>query len=44
VRLEVEKTGRMQVNAVVIDLDRTNGKARNIRRVRIDDDQPFLDG
>jgi metallophosphoesterase (TIGR00282 family) len=44
VRLEVEKSGRMQFNAVVIDLDRINGKAQQIRRIRIDDDQPLLDG
>jgi metallophosphoesterase (TIGR00282 family) len=41
VRLETE-TGPAQLNAVVIDLD-PSGCARQIRRIRIDHDHPFMD-
>lgn len=36
-------SGRTQFNAVVIDLDRETGRARQIQRVRVDDDHPFLE-
>ena len=36
-------TGRAQLNAVLIDLVRPTGRARHIRRIRIDDDHPFMD-
>src|SRR5690606_36331750 len=42
VRLE-SGSGPAQLNAVLIDLDRPSGRARQIRRIRIDDDYPFMD-
>lgn len=42
VRLE-SGSGPAQLNAVLIDLDRPSGRARQIRRIRIDDDHPFMD-
>ncbi|PTX58669.1 hypothetical protein C8P63_11567 [Melghirimyces profundicolus] len=42
VRFEVGK-GRVQFNAVVIDLDPSSGKASRIMRIRIDDDRPWFD-
>lgn len=42
VRFEVQ-TGRWQFNAVLIDVDPDTGKARRIRRIRIDDDNPWMD-
>jgi 2',3'-cyclic-nucleotide 2'-phosphodiesterase len=41
VRLETGP-GPAQLNAVLIDLDRS-GRARHIRRIRIDNDHPFMD-
>ncbi len=35
--------GRTQLNAVLIDIDQTTGEAKKIRRIRIDDDHPFLE-
>lgn len=37
-RFEVDKGGRIQINAVVIDIDLETGKAKKIERVRIDPD------
>lgn len=42
VRFEVQE-GRWQFNAVLIDVDPISGKAESIRRIRIDDDHPWMD-
>ncbi len=42
-RFEVDDYGRMQINAVYIDIDLDTGKAKKIERIRIDDDH-LLDG
>lgn len=41
VRFEVPKEGRKQLSAVIIDIDKTNGKAKKIERILINDDHPF---
>lgn len=38
VRFAVDESGRKQLNAVFLELDDQTGKARSIRRIRIDDD------
>lgn len=42
VRFEVQR-GRWQLNAVSIDIDPDTGKAEHIRRIRVDDDNPWMD-
>ncbi|MDE3838592.1 TIGR00282 family metallophosphoesterase [Bacillus methanolicus] len=42
VRFEVPKRGRVQLNAVLIDIDNKNGKAEKIQRILINDDHPFF--
>jgi 2',3'-cyclic-nucleotide 2'-phosphodiesterase len=42
VRFEVPKTGRTQLSAVVIDLDKKTGLAKKIQRILINDDHPFF--
>ncbi|MDR6224263.1 TIGR00282 family metallophosphoesterase [Desmospora profundinema] len=42
VRFEVAQ-GPNQVNAVLIDIDDKTGQAQSIRRIRIDDDNPWFD-
>ncbi|MDA8352741.1 MAG: TIGR00282 family metallophosphoesterase [Firmicutes bacterium] len=42
VRFEVA-TGKVQLNAVLLDLDPATGMASDIRRIRIDDDHPWFD-
>lgn len=42
VRFEVQQ-GRWQLNAVTIDIDTGTGKAKQIRRIRVDDDNPWMD-
>lgn len=42
VRFEVQ-TGRWQFNAVLVDLDAESGQATQIKRLRIDDDHPWMD-
>lgn len=42
VRFEVGK-GRTQLNGVIIDIHPSTGKARNIQRIRMDDDQPWFE-
>lgn len=42
VRFEVQ-SGRWQLNAVIIDIQVESGEAEHIRRIRIDDDNPWMD-
>lgn len=42
VKFEMQ-SGRLQFNAVLIDVDPDSGRAQNIRRIRIDDDNPWMD-
>ncbi|MCS1351224.1 TIGR00282 family metallophosphoesterase [Mechercharimyces sp. CAU 1602] len=42
IRMEVA-SGREQVNAVVVDMERTGQRATRIARIRIDEDTPFMD-
>jgi metallophosphoesterase (TIGR00282 family) len=42
VRFEVPKTGRTQLSAVVIDLDKKTGLAKKIQRILVNDDHPFF--
>ncbi|AIE59728.1 TIGR00282 family metallophosphoesterase [Bacillus methanolicus] len=42
VRFEVPKRGRVQLNAVLIDIDNKSGKAVKIQRILINDDHPFF--
>ena len=42
VRFEVPKTGRAQLSAVIIDLDKKTGNAKKIQRILINDDHPFF--
>lgn len=37
-RFEVDKDGRWQINAVIIDIDMETGKAKKIEKIRIDDE------
>jgi metallophosphoesterase (TIGR00282 family) len=41
-RFEVPKTGRTQLSAVIIDLDKKSGTAKAISRILINDDHPFF--
>ncbi|MGG1398426.1 TIGR00282 family metallophosphoesterase [Bacillus salipaludis] len=41
VRFEVPKTGRTQLSAVMIELDRKTGKCKKIERILINDDHPW---
>nr|WP_263327942.1 TIGR00282 family metallophosphoesterase [Neobacillus sp. Marseille-Q6967] len=41
VRFEVPKTGRSQLSAVYMELDRKNGRCKKIERILINDDHPF---
>ncbi|MDP4163428.1 MAG: TIGR00282 family metallophosphoesterase [Bacillota bacterium] len=41
VRFEVPKTGRTQLSAVYIELDRKTGMAKKIERILINDDHPW---
>lgn len=41
VRFEVPKTGRAQLSAVYIELDRKTGMAKKIERILINDDNPW---
>ncbi|WP_102271388.1 TIGR00282 family metallophosphoesterase [Cytobacillus massiliigabonensis] len=42
VRFEVPKEGRKQLSAVLIEIDKTSGKAKKINRILINDDHPFF--
>lgn len=42
VRFEVVKQGRMQLNGVLVSIDKTSGKATKIERILINDDHPFF--
>ncbi|QDP40250.1 TIGR00282 family metallophosphoesterase [Radiobacillus deserti] len=42
VRFEVEKQGRNQLNAVIIDLDPNSATSKKIQRILINDDHPFF--
>ncbi|RLQ91648.1 TIGR00282 family metallophosphoesterase [Falsibacillus albus] len=42
VRFEVPKTGRTQLSGCFIDIDAKSGNAKNIQRMLINDDHPFL--
>lgn len=42
VKFEVQ-SGRLQFNAVLIDIDPDHGQAKHIQRIRIDDDNPWMD-
>ncbi|WP_066193671.1 MULTISPECIES: TIGR00282 family metallophosphoesterase [Gracilibacillus] len=41
VRFEVPKTGRSQLSAVIIDINDSTGKAKEMKRILINDDHPF---
>lgn len=41
VRFDVDKDGRTQLNGCMIELDTSNGKAKKIDRIMINDDHPF---
>lgn len=40
-RFEVPKTGRAQLSAVCIEINKTNGYAKKMERIQINDDHPF---
>ncbi|GBF11325.1 TIGR00282 family metallophosphoesterase [Tepidibacillus infernus] len=40
-RFEVDKNGRWQINAVMIELNSDTGKAKSIERIRIDQEHPL---
>ncbi len=42
VRFEITKTGRKQLNGVLITIDTNSGKAEKIQRILINDDHPFF--
>ncbi len=42
VRFEIPKSGRSQLSAVIIDLDKKTGLAKKIEPLLINDDQPFF--
>ncbi|MCT2534598.1 TIGR00282 family metallophosphoesterase [Aquibacillus koreensis] len=42
VRFEVDKTGRTQLNGLIVDIDNETGAAKNIERILINDDHPFF--
>ena len=42
VRFEVDKTGRKQLCACLIQVDDKTGKAKSIKQILINDDQPFF--
>ncbi|GLO66066.1 MULTISPECIES: TIGR00282 family metallophosphoesterase [Oceanobacillus] len=42
VRFEIDKTGRTQLNGVIITIDDTTGQAKNIERIMINEDHPFF--
>ncbi|MBM7650080.1 metallophosphoesterase (TIGR00282 family) [Bacillus ectoiniformans] len=42
VRFEVPKSGRAQLSACVIEIDRKTGKAKSINRILINEDSPFI--
>ena len=42
VRFEVSTGGRTQLSGVVVDVDKKDGRAKKIQRVRINDDQPLF--
>lgn len=42
VRFEITKTGRKQLNGVLITVDTNSGKAEKIERILINDDHPFF--
>lgn len=42
VRFEITKTGRKQLNGVLITVDANSGKAEKIERILINDDHPFF--
>lgn len=41
-RFEVPKNGRSQLSAVYLEVDKTNGNAKKIDRILINDDHPFF--
>mgnify|MGYP001184946780 CR=1 FL=1 len=41
-RFEVPKSGRKQLNGVIIDIDEKTGQARSIKRIMINDDQSIF--
>ncbi|PLR84285.1 TIGR00282 family metallophosphoesterase [Bacillus canaveralius] len=42
VRFEVTKEGRTQLSAVIIDIDKQDGKAKKIQTILVNDDHPFF--
>jgi metallophosphoesterase (TIGR00282 family) len=42
VRFEVPKSGRTQLSAVILDLDKKTGSAKKFSRILINDDHPFF--
>lgn len=42
VRFEITKTGRTQLNGIVVTIDNNSGKATKIERIIINDDHPFF--
>ncbi|MFD1018258.1 TIGR00282 family metallophosphoesterase [Thalassobacillus hwangdonensis] len=42
VRFEVPKKGRTQLSAILADVDESTGKAKDIKRILINDDHPFF--
>lgn len=42
VRFEITKTGRKQLNGVLITIDTNSGKTEKIQRILINDDHPFF--
>lgn len=42
VRFEITKTGRKQLNGVLVTIDTNSGKAEKMQRILINDDHPFF--
>lgn len=42
VRFEIDKTGRTQLNGVLVDVDNKTGSAIKVERILINDDHPFF--
>lgn len=42
-RFEVTKEGSTQLNAVLVTVDKQTGQAQSIKRIRIDENNPFLE-
>ncbi|WP_217585541.1 TIGR00282 family metallophosphoesterase [Lentibacillus saliphilus] len=42
VRFEIDKTGRNQLNGVLVTINEQTGKAQQVKRIMINDDHPFF--